>query len=166
MSHELVGKAVLLAFNTEAAGATYDCVYGGETLLNRALIALSKSGVQAVKIICRGGQREKLALMIEAIRHRISCDYEFVELPSTALLSETIARAVEKWEDLFFVFAIDKLSIPHFSLKLGNSLRCKNPYCLPTKMCGYMTDAWSSRTHFPKSSESYFTIRVPSQKLP
>src|SRR5215510_4433239 len=127
MSHELVGKAVLLAFNTEAAGATYDCVYGGETLLNKALIALSKSGVQAVKIICRGSQREKLALMIEAIRHRIACDYEFVELPSTALLSETIARAVEKWEDVFFVFAIDKIVHPTFFAQAGELAALQKP---------------------------------------
>src|SRR5713101_6715322 len=114
MSPEFVSKAVLLALNTEAAGATYDCVYGGETLLNRALIALSKSGVRSVKIICRSGQREKIALMTKAIRHRVSCEYEIVELPSTEVLSATIAHVVEKWEDSFFVFETDKIVHPTF----------------------------------------------------
>src|SRR5262245_26718858 len=102
MSHEPVSKAVLVAFSTEAAGATYDCLYGGETLLNRALIALSKSGVRSVKIICHGGQREKIAALIATIRHRVSCEYEIVELQATELLSHSIARAVERWEDSFF----------------------------------------------------------------
>ena len=114
MAAEFVSKAVLLALHTEATGAPYNGVYGGETLLNRALIALSKSGVRSVKIICRSGQREKIELMIQAIRHRVSCEYEIVEFSSTALLSATIAHAVEKWEDLFFVFETDKIVHPTF----------------------------------------------------
>jgi len=97
MSHESVSKAVLLALNTQVAGATYDSVYGGETLLNRALVALSKSGVRLVTIICHEGQREKIACMIKAIHHRVSCDCEIVEVRSRELLSATIARVVEEW---------------------------------------------------------------------
>lgn len=127
MSPEFVSKAVLLALNTEAAGATYECVYGGETLLNRALIALSKSGIRSVKIICRSGQREKIELLINAIRDRISLEWEILELPSTELLSETIAHAVEKWEDLFFVFETDKIVHPTFFVQAVECQASQNP---------------------------------------
>jgi hypothetical protein len=55
--NEGIAKAVLIAVNAEPAKAAYHSAYGGETLLNRALIALSKSGVRSGKIICRDGQR-------------------------------------------------------------------------------------------------------------
>ncbi len=64
---EFIAKAVLIALNTEPADAAYDSVYGGETLLNRALIALSKSDIRVVKIICHDSQREKIALMIDSV---------------------------------------------------------------------------------------------------
>ncbi|MBI3796476.1 MAG: CDP-alcohol phosphatidyltransferase family protein [Deltaproteobacteria bacterium] len=124
MSHEFVCQAVLLALNTETASAAYDWVYGGETLLNRALIALSKSGIRSVKIICRSGQREKIASMITAIRQRVSCEYEIVECRSTESLSEIIARAVEKWDDLFFLFEIDKIVHPTFFVQAA---QCQAP---------------------------------------
>jgi phosphatidylglycerophosphate synthase len=127
MSDEFVSKAVLLALNTETAGATYDRVYGGETLLNRALVALSKSGVRWVKIICRDGQREKIAVMIKAIRHRVSCECEIVELCSTALLSETIARAVEKWAEAFFLFEADKIVHPTFFVSAREFIGAQKP---------------------------------------
>jgi hypothetical protein len=39
-----ITRAVLLAVNTVPTKATYDAVYGGEPLMTRALVALSKAG--------------------------------------------------------------------------------------------------------------------------
>jgi hypothetical protein len=39
-----ITKAVLLALDTSPSEAKYDAVYGGEPLLIRALVALSKAG--------------------------------------------------------------------------------------------------------------------------
>ena len=114
MMNELISQAVLLALNTEPAGAAYDSVYGGETLLNRALLALSKSGVRFVKIICREGQRRKIASMVNRVRKRISLEYEISELKSAEILSGKISRAVEKWQDSFLLFATDKIVHPTF----------------------------------------------------
>ena len=77
---QFVSKAVLLALHTAPADVAYDSVYGGETLVNRALIAMSKSGIRSVKIICRAGQREKVASLIKAVRKRISFECEILEL--------------------------------------------------------------------------------------
>ena len=80
MNDECIAKAVLIALNTEPVGAAYDSVYGGETLLNRALIAMSKAGIRLVKIICADGQRKKMELLIHSVRKRIALEYEVSEL--------------------------------------------------------------------------------------
>src|SRR5882724_443741 len=99
--NEGIAKAVLIAVNVEPVKAAYHSTYGGETLLNRALIALSKAGVQSVKIICRDGQREKIASMIDSVRKRLSLEYEILPLPSAEILSEIILQAVKKWDGTF-----------------------------------------------------------------
>jgi phosphatidylglycerophosphate synthase len=114
MMNEGIAKAVVIAVNAELAGATYHSVYGGETLLNRALIALSKAGVQSVKIICRDDQREKIASMIDSVRKRLSLEYEILPLTSAEILSETILLAVEKWDGTFLLFETDKIVHPTF----------------------------------------------------
>ncbi len=112
--NEGIAKAVLIAVNTEPVKAAYHSAYGGETLLNRALIALSKSGVRSVKIICCDGQREKIASIIDSVRKRISLEYEILQLKPAEILSKTILHAVEKWEDPFLLFETDKVVHPTF----------------------------------------------------
>lgn len=114
MMTDRVSKAIVLAVQTDPAGAPYDSVYGGETLLNRALVAMSKSGIRCVKIICHDGQREKIVSMMKAICLRIVFEYEIVELRSTESLSERIAHAAEQWDDSFLLFAADKIVHPTF----------------------------------------------------
>lgn len=114
MMNECITKAVLIALNTEPIGATYDSVYGGETLLNRALIAMSKAGVRLVKIICTDGQRKKIELMINSVRKRITLEYEVSELRSDEILSNKISCVVGKWDGFFLIFEADKIVHPTF----------------------------------------------------
>lgn len=114
MMSECTAKAVLIALNTEPVGATYDSVYGGETLLNRALIAMSKAGIRLVKIICTDGQREKIELMINSVRKRITLKYEVSELRSDEILSNKISCVVGKWDGSFLIFETDKIVHPTF----------------------------------------------------
>ncbi len=109
---ENISKAILIALDAQPGGATYDSVYGGETLLNRTLIAMSKSGIRAVHIICAGGQRENVQCMINSIRKRIALDYEVSELPSDEILSQHISRVVGTWDDPFLIFETDKIVHP------------------------------------------------------
>src|SRR5262245_60660003 len=71
-----ITRAVLLAVNTAPTNATYDAVYGGEPLLTRALVALSKTGIRSVWIICHEGHREKIAALIRTARARVALDYD------------------------------------------------------------------------------------------
>jgi phosphatidylglycerophosphate synthase len=125
--NEGIAKAVVIAVNAELAGATYHSVYGGETLLNRTLIALSKAGVQSVKIVCRDGQREKIASMIDSVRKRLSLEYEILPLPSAEILSEIILQAVEKWDGTFLLFETDKIVHPTFFAQAVQCNSWQNP---------------------------------------
>lgn len=112
--NQFISKAVLLALNTAPASVAYDSVYGGETLLNRALIALCKSRIRLVKIICDDGQQEKISSLIHVVRKRISLEYEILEFPPVEILSEKISHAVAKWDDAFLLCETDKIVHPTF----------------------------------------------------
>ncbi|MGN6734885.1 MAG: hypothetical protein ACTHMB_23390, partial [Candidatus Binatia bacterium] len=91
-----IPKAVLLALNTEPSGAQYDAVYGGEPLLIRALVALSKAGIRSARIICHEGHREKIAALIGRARTRIALDYDISPMHTGETLSEAVSRIVEE----------------------------------------------------------------------
>lgn len=115
MTNEIISKAVLIALNTGTHGASYDSVYGGETLLNRTLIAASKSGIQFVRIICPEDHRSRIVAQIDSLhKKRLALEYEILELRSGEWLSDKIALAVENWEDLFLLFETDKIVHPTF----------------------------------------------------
>ncbi|MDE2058363.1 MAG: CDP-alcohol phosphatidyltransferase family protein [candidate division NC10 bacterium] len=112
--NECITQAVLIALNAGPVGATYDSVYGGETLLNRALIAMSKAGIRLAKIICSDGQREQIESIINSVRKRIALEYEVSELRSDEMLSKRISCIVGKWDDSFLIFETDKIVHPTF----------------------------------------------------
>ncbi len=114
MMNDLIAKAVLIALNTEPVGAAYDSVYGGETLLNRTLIAMSKAGIRLVQIICADGQREQSEFMINSVRKRIALEYRVSELKSDEMLSKKISSVVGNWDDAFLIFETDKIVHPTF----------------------------------------------------
>src|SRR5574337_1555506 len=114
MMSKYITQAVLIALNTEPVGATYDSVYGDETLLNPALIAMSKAGIPTVKIICVDGQRKKIELMITSVRKRIALEYDVSELRSDEMLSKKISCVVGKWDGVFLIFEADKIVHPTF----------------------------------------------------
>lgn len=114
MMDECIAKAVLIAVDAEPVGAAYDSVYGGETLVNRALIAMSKAGIRLVKIICTDGRREEIEFMITSVRKRIALEYEVSELRSDEILSKRLSAIVREWDDLFLIFEADKIVHPTF----------------------------------------------------
>ncbi len=114
MMHTQISRAVLLAFNTAPPGASYDAVYGGETLCNRALIAMSKAGIRAVKLLCPEGRRKRLEALVSAVRPRLVLDYELVELRRGETLAEKIVHLAATWDEPFLLFAADKIVHPTF----------------------------------------------------
>jgi phosphatidylglycerophosphate synthase len=109
-----ITKAVLLALNTEPSGAKYDAVYGGEPLLIRALVALSKAGIRSARIICHEGHREKIAALIGRARTRIALDYDISPMHTGETLSEAVSRIVEEWDASFLLFETNKVIHPTF----------------------------------------------------
>lgn len=114
MNSNQVRHAVLLVLNTHKGNSGYDAVYGGETLLNRSLVALSKSGVQNVMILTPTGYKEKLDRMIQKVQHRLLLNYEVKELGAGQIISDKIKEISSAWHDPFLLFEADKFIHPTF----------------------------------------------------
>ena len=122
-----ITKAVLLALSTEPSGAKYDAVYGGEPLLIRALVALSKAGMRSARIICQEGQREKIAALIARARTRIALSYDISTIRTGEMLSETVSRLVEQWDTSFLLFETNKIVHPTFFAQLAQFAASPKP---------------------------------------
>src|SRR5262245_53446418 len=109
-----ITKAVLLALNTDPTKATYDAVYGGETLLTRSLVALSKAGIRSVRILCHEGHRERISEIIRTAQTRIALDYDISTVCTDEALSEAVSRVVEQWDTSFLLFETNKVVYPAF----------------------------------------------------
>lgn len=108
-SQSKITKAVLSAFDIENKSTRYDSVYGGETLLNRALIALSKSGISEVIIMTRFGHRTHIESSIQNIRKRLNLNYTFLEFTKSDGFLLRLKQAVALWNEPFLMFELNCL---------------------------------------------------------
>ena len=122
-----ITKAVLLAVNTGPTEATYDAVYGGETLLTRALVALSKGGIRTVWIICHEGDREKIAALIGTARTRLALDYDISPIRNGETLSKVVSRLVEQWNTSFLLFETNQVVHPTFFAQVAQFAASPKP---------------------------------------
>jgi phosphatidylglycerophosphate synthase len=122
-----ITRAVLSAVNTAPTRVTYDAVYGGETLLTRALVALSKAGIRSVKIICHEGHCEKIAALIGTARTRLALDYDISPIRTGETLSEAVFRLVEPWDTSFLLFETNKVVHPTFFAQLAQFAASTKP---------------------------------------
>ena len=122
-----ITRAVLLAVNTAPTKATYDAVYGGEPLLTRALVALSKAGIRSVWIICHEGDREKIAALIGKARTRLALDYDICPIRTGETLSEVVSRLVEQWDTSFLLFETNKVVHPTFFAQVAQFAASPKP---------------------------------------
>jgi phosphatidylglycerophosphate synthase len=122
-----VTRAVLLAVNTAPTRATYDAVYGGESLLTRALVALSKAGIRSVWIICHEEQREKIAALIGTARTRVALDYDISPIRTGETVSEVVSRVVEQWDASFLLFETNQVVHPTFFAQVAQFAASTKP---------------------------------------
>src|ERR1044071_7613166 len=122
-----ITRAVLLAVNTAPAKATYDALYGGEPLLIRALVALSKAGIRSARIICHEGQRGKIAALIGTARTRIALDYDISPVRTVEMLSQAVSCLVEEWDTSFLLFEANKVVHPTFFAQLAQFAASRKP---------------------------------------
>lgn len=78
-------NAIILAFNVNSRQSNYYSYHGGETLLNRQLVALSKSGFQKVWILTCPGESERMAGLIREVSKRLRLSYAIIETPEDKL---------------------------------------------------------------------------------
>jgi phosphatidylglycerophosphate synthase len=128
-----ISRAVLLAVNTAPTKATYDAVYGGEPLLTRALVALSKAGIRSVWIICHEGHREKIAALIGTVRTRVALDYEITPIRTGETLSKAVSRLVEQWDSSFLLLETNKVVHPTFFAQLAQFAASPKPVLVAYK---------------------------------
>ncbi|MBX7150841.1 CDP-alcohol phosphatidyltransferase family protein [bacterium] len=112
MSAEPITHAIILAYNATSDGTQFDARYGGETILNRALVAMSKSGIKSVSILCNSSDKNRIEKQIGSVRHRLTLDYSIFE--SNNGLSHIIADIAGKWNQRFLLFNADILVHPTF----------------------------------------------------
>ncbi len=111
MSAQKINNAVIIVLNTENY-KRFDMIYGGESLLNRTLIALSKSGIENAKIICNPGKAGLIVKQIAKIRHRIKISWEISEKQPGEYLSDQIKRVTSAWKDAFLLLESDTIWHP------------------------------------------------------
>src|SRR5262245_26367306 len=121
-----ITKAVLLA-HMAPAEATYDAVYGGEPLLTRALVALSKAGLRSVKLIWREGHREWNAVLIGKARARVALDYDISSIRTGETVYEVVSRLVEQWDTSFLLLETNKVVHPTFLAQLAQFAASPKP---------------------------------------
>ena len=122
-----ITKAILLAVNAAPTEATYDAVYGGEPLLIRALVALSKAGIRSVQIICHQGHRERIGALIGTARARVALDYDISPIRTGETVSEVVARVVEQWDTSFLLFETNKVVHPTFFAQMARFAASPKP---------------------------------------
>jgi phosphatidylglycerophosphate synthase len=122
-----ITRAVLLALHTAPTEATYDAVYGGEPLLTRALVALSKAGIRSVWIICHEGDREKIAALIRTARTRLALDYDISPIRAGETVSEVVSRLVEQWDTSFLFFETNRVVHPTFFAQVAQFAASPKP---------------------------------------
>jgi len=122
-----ITRAVILAANTAPTKATYDAVYGGEPLLTRALVSLSKAGIRSVWIICHEEDREKIATLIGKARTRLALDSDICPIRTGETLSEVVSRIVEQWDASFLLFETDKVVHPTFFAQVAQFAASPKP---------------------------------------
>lgn len=112
MQNASITHAMILALNAGNDGTQYDAIHGGETILNRALVALSKSGIKHVTILCKNGHQKKIENLIRSVHHRLNLNYSLAIIDTE--LSQNINEIARIWDTDFLLFNADTLVHPTF----------------------------------------------------
>jgi len=103
-----IRSAILIVSNKDSSLAKY----GGESLLNRSLVALNKSGIMSVWIVAEDRDIGDIKNHIRSVDHRLSLVYRVVS-KSGMSLSRLLSSAGDIEGD-FLIFESDKIVHPTF----------------------------------------------------
>ncbi len=93
----MITNALIISTNPE----DFTNQYGGETLINRCLIALSKSGFKMVHLLCSPGEKSNILESLSKVNPtRLQLNYEVNEFHN---LRESILLACARWGQNFLI---------------------------------------------------------------
>lgn len=147
-----ITRAVILAFDMKSKTVRYDSEYGGETLLNRSLVALSKSGISKVSLMIQEGQTENVEKNIQKINKRINLTITIHEITRSETCRAELNRIITDPEESFLMF--DLTSIYHFSL--FDLILKSNEQESPVLVCCKNVTWDNNGLHFEKSVKEKF----------
>ncbi len=101
--------------------------YGGENLIARSLIALSRSGFVDCPVICAPAQVKTVRKIIKKVRKRVSCDCPIIE--KTGSLTEAFRLAVSAYAH-YVLFVADKIMHPSLLEQIRN-IQGEDRPCFP-----------------------------------
>lgn len=103
----LTENAIVLFHNSKDPGR----IIGGENLIGRTLIALSKAGLRNVVILCEPGSKDRVTRLIANVRpSRISVGWQIREIESD--LRSTVAAVAGAWDTRFLFLHTDAIWHP------------------------------------------------------
>lgn len=153
-SEPKMNHAIISILNCGETSVRYDEVYGGEILLNRSLVALSKSGFQYADLIVPYGHKKNVETVIRKIRKRIHLTVTIHEMTSSETLLPKLNRIIGDWNEPFLMF--DLAGIYYASLfESINQLNADTP-----QLVCFQNVTWSDNgLHFDEGfQEKYKTI--------
>lgn len=105
---------ILIATNSNSGYASFDAVHGGESLLGRALVASSKSGMDCVYIVAMPKDRPKIDLLIDEVRARVLSKITVLEVRSDSDVLEPLSRISVSPGASFLMADVDAILHPSF----------------------------------------------------
>ncbi len=151
-------RAILLAFNANNGKASYHAYHGGESVLGRALVALSKSGFRAAIVATGVGRKEHVERLIGEVRHRLSLTAEVHEMTDAA----SIGSLLENTDEPFLLLETDKILHPTL-LKQAAAL---DPSRGPVLVCYRHVDLQNGTARFdPALPEKYRVMFADTRQL-
>ncbi|NUN47181.1 CDP-alcohol phosphatidyltransferase family protein [bacterium] len=113
----MIQNAIIIAIKSTNDAPDFDTLYGGETLIGRALVAMSKSGMKYVTIICRMSDRTLIERCVKEVdAERISVSPTIHSMDDDVNLSKAVNEITKSSESTWMLMTYDKIIHPTFIL--------------------------------------------------
>lgn len=110
----MVKDLILITTNSGHGSASFHAVHGGETLLGRALVAASKSGMETAYIVGLRSDASLLNRLIDEVRHRLTLRMEFCLIDAATNISATLEGLAHRLSGTVMMVDADKILHPSF----------------------------------------------------
>ncbi len=152
-----ISKAVVV-ISSEPGFDVFKTRYGGETLLGRSLIVLSKSDIRDVLIIGPAIHRKSIDKATQSVRQRLKFEFHVVETNTGESLTDALLRATGQWNENFILLDCGKIIHPTLISQMTVT-NTANPVLFAFK------DAWTDKGQVRYSSKIKNKFKVMFQDV-